>query len=90
MLFGKRFNTEYTVSGHRGHREKTGRLLVYLWQIQEKEICRGGAFFRWGSQLQFAFTRDASLVSRTERFAVEFQIAANHEDVSAPPLGELV
>jgi len=43
-----------------------------------------------GSQFQLAFTRDASLVSRTERFAVEFQIAANHEDVSAPPLGELV
>ena len=63
---------------------------MYLWQIQEKEICRGGAFFRWGSQLQFAFTRDASLVSWTERFAVEFQIAANQEDVSAPPLGELV
>ena len=62
---------------------------VCLRQVQEEEIRCGGWILRC-SELQFGFVRDPGLIAGGQRFTVEFQIAADHENVGAPSLRKLV
>ena len=65
-------------------------LSCVLWQIKQQEIRRRSVRSRRCGKLQLAFAGDARLISRTEDFAVDFQVAADHENIGTASLGQLV
>jgi hypothetical protein len=58
--------------GERPQREEVKISCVYLGQVEEEKIRRGCVWPRYGRELELTFAGDTRLVTRAERFAVQF------------------